>query len=119
MMVSGIVLWGAGAALTGVGTGQFLSHEGCSVSEVAGSAPRPLSAGSGERIGVAQQAFSSCNDSLGVAGFAMLIAGQIASVIAIPLFVVGNGRVPIGHGIAGPKPELRVGAGSAALRLSF
>jgi hypothetical protein len=118
MMVSGIVLWSAGASFTGVGAAQFVSNASCPkvVFDGGGPSPRPQSAG-GERIGVAQQA--SCSDSLSTAGLAMLIAGQLASVIAIPLFVVGVRSVPLGRGIAGPRPELRVGAGSAALHLSF
>jgi hypothetical protein len=120
MMVSGIVLWSVGASLTGVGAGEIVASASCKPVFLEGGSPRPQSTGGGERVGVAQQAQQAfCSGSIGNAAFGMLLAGQFASVIAIPLFVVGNGRVPLGRGIAAPRPELRVGAGSAALRVSF
>jgi hypothetical protein len=114
-MVSGIVLWSAGASLTGVGAAQIVTNALCRPPQPL--PPRPAGAGAGEQLGVATQAV--CSPSLSTTGVAMVIAGQLASVIAIPLFVVGNGRVPLGRGMAALRPELRVGAGSAALRFSF
>jgi hypothetical protein len=117
MMVAGIVLWGASAALTGVGTGQFLANGFCSVAVQDGGTLGPKAAGHRERIGVAREAI--CSDTLSTAGFGMILAGQITSVIAIPIFVVGNARVPLGRGMAWRRPEVYAGARELGLRVRF
>jgi hypothetical protein len=87
-MIGGIVLWSAGVSLTGAGTGEIVSRVFCK---------------------------TDCGNSLDRASLAMLLAGQFAGVIAIPMFMAGHARVPV----TAPRPEILVGAGSAALRVSF
>jgi hypothetical protein len=119
MMVTGIVLWAASASMTGVGTARLLSGSTCAEPAIQGKGgAQPLSAQPREQIGVARQAM--CGDSSSTVGLGLLIAGQLMSVIAIPIFVVGVSRVPLGRGMAKLSlPELRVGAARATLLWTF
>jgi hypothetical protein len=79
--------------------------------------PRAHSAG-GERIGTAQQALGCGQDDVN-RGAAVLSGGLLGSFVGIPLFLVGNAKVPARPPEASLVPGLRIGAGGADLRWAF
>jgi hypothetical protein len=133
MMNTGIVLWGVGGVVTGVGVGLFVIAEsaGCAVPDFAGGTPTGSAGapkrrgeshrGAGESLGTARQALSLCGDPSAVnLGLGVLAAGALGSGAGIPLFVLGNQKQPVKRATdALEAPVLRVGAGSAELRWSF
>lgn len=79
MMVTGIVLVGLGSSTMALGTGIYAAAHGC-------SADSPPFAGGGGQ---------SCSARPGqVSGMAILLTGTIATVLGIPLWVVGASDVP-------------------------
>jgi hypothetical protein len=128
MMITGIAMWGAAGVATGVGMGLFLTSVGSVCAFADGGAPGGLSASprasfktasAGERVGSARQAFSSCTGNPDV-GFGIMSAGIISSFVAIPLFVVGNSRVPARpHDDLASAPTLRLGLGNASISWQF
>jgi hypothetical protein len=124
-MATGIVFWGAGAIVSGIGAVMFAGAAG-SVCEVAfgGGGPPPKRAhprahgAGGERIGTAQQALG-CSQQDTDRGAAVLSGGLLGSFVGIPLFVVGNTKVPASPREASLVPRLQVGAGGADLRWAF
>jgi hypothetical protein len=128
MMITGIVLWGASGVATVVGTSLFILGIGSTCIELAsapgsaGAAARPSfhPSSAGERIGSAQQAFSGCGGPNPAVGFGIMTAGILSSLVAIPLFVVGNSRVPARpHDEISLAPTLRMGVGNASLSWNF
>jgi hypothetical protein len=114
MMVAAIVLWGAGAVATVIGTAMYVPKAGeiCEFDTV-GAQPAPAHrAARRERIGTSRQALTNgCGDDLTL-GFSLMTGGILAGIAAIPLFVVGDSRVRA-------LPQLRVGATDTALRWTF
>jgi len=135
MMMTGTALWVAGglASVAGVGVLVYPLLEPCRDEPIPFDDPPPSppgdrraprhsrAPGGGERLGTAQQAFSACDEGLGsVLGAGLLVAGLVAGVSGIPLFAIGNQRVPARpRGDDAWVPDLRIGAGSADLRWRF
>jgi hypothetical protein len=127
LMATGIVLWGAGAVVSAVGTAIFVPAATNPCFFVAGSPrgpgptpPKRAHGGGGERVGTARQALGCGQQSDVDLGMALLTGGIVGSLAGIPLFVVGNWKVPVQpRSEAALVPDLRVGAGHVDLRWAF
>jgi hypothetical protein len=125
LMATGIILWAAGAVASAVGTAFFVppATRQCFFDGL-GPGPTPprraRGKAGGERVGMVQQALGCGQQDQIDLGMALLTGGIVSSLVGIPLFVVGNWKVPVQpRSEAAFVPDLRVGAGHADLRWAF
>jgi hypothetical protein len=123
LMATGIALWGAGAIASVAGAVIFIPSalSRCIADSFPGTSGSPKHRrGGGERLGTARQALGCGDTDMQTVGMATLTAGILGSLAGIPLFVIGNAKVPVRPGAdSSLLPSLRVGAGSARLSWTF
>jgi hypothetical protein len=124
MWISGIVLFAAGGAANIVGgvlTGIIIGSPCIETVADGGPAPAPRPAALRERVGTSRQALGGCgNDGIGVAQ-GLLAGGLLTSLLGVPLFVIGNKRVPARPASLedAALPEVHLGAGNGSLTWRF
>lgn len=114
MAITGIALWAGGAVTTAIGVGLFVNAMANPCVNFAQEIDFPTrDLATRERVGQARQALGGCDNS-GVVGLSLIGIGAAVGAAAIPIFLVGNSRVPK-RGL----PEISAGPTRGELRWRF